>query len=430
MKKVILPILLFLCVLSNSSAQQLYELKYTISCADFDENLLSKVGINIPNNYPLRQEVLTCTLDNETASLSESGLDLLLAFDTKDLKRNDTFEVSCLVLSNDINSVVERGTEQDDFYTRPASEYLGEGVRFSVSNTQVLRTVAALVGHTDEETLANIVSFVTDDIRLKNEYSYMEATRVLESGEGSVSEKCDLIVTLCRAAGLPARVITGFHADLSGENHHWVEVFLAGWRPYEMNPNLAPDGYIYTMVESDYSSGGSANDRKGFARTQVRTKGKSGKPIASEPPSTEDMNKILVGHQVQNVSQSLFDLAMKQYFENKQDALLITLDSLRNININSFDYLYLRSLSLIRSGQVEDALINIQYAMKVADGELERNKGIYLFANYYAKTGEGEKALGYLEKVVPVLEREKSSLHLETNFEKIAKEERFLALKK
>lgn len=57
---------------------------------------------------------------------------------------------------------------------------------------------------------------------------------VLERGEGSALERCDLFVTLCRASGVAARQVAGWRPDLR-RPHVWAEVHLTGegWIPVD-----------------------------------------------------------------------------------------------------------------------------------------------------------------------------------------------------
>lgn len=57
--------------------------------------------------------------------------------------------------------------------------------------------------------------------------------KVLERGVGRCWDKADVLVTYCRAAGIPARQIAGWVPPL-GAGHVWAEVFVdGGWLPVD-----------------------------------------------------------------------------------------------------------------------------------------------------------------------------------------------------
>jgi transglutaminase-like putative cysteine protease len=70
---------------------------------------------------------------------------------------------------------------------------------------------------------------------------------VLKRGKGSCSEYTYVFVTLCRAAGLPARyvgsvVVRGDDASVDEAFHRWAEVYLPnyGWVPVDANRGDSP----------------------------------------------------------------------------------------------------------------------------------------------------------------------------------------------
>jgi transglutaminase/protease-like cytokinesis protein 3 len=90
------------------------------------------------------------------------------------------------------------------------------------------------------------------------------AAAALASGSGDCTEYSDLFVALCRAKGIPARVIEGYAIDAGSSDlrfgHNWTEAYLDdfGWVPfdpiYDDNNGLSPDTtfenlkniYVYT----------------------------------------------------------------------------------------------------------------------------------------------------------------------------------------
>ncbi len=79
------------------------------------------------------------------------------------------------------------------------------------------------------------------------------AVQALAQKKGDCTEYSDLFVALCRAKGLPARVVTGYtiRFDNIPPKHHWTEVYFEnlGWVPFDVswgdseNPVLRKRGF-------------------------------------------------------------------------------------------------------------------------------------------------------------------------------------------
>jgi len=85
-----------------------------------------------------------------------------------------------------------------------------------------------------------IYSFVLDHMQYSGyNPSDIGAAAALACGSGDCTEYSDLFVALCRAKGIPARVIEGYGTDSSPGDlslgHSWTEVYLDdfGWVPFD-----------------------------------------------------------------------------------------------------------------------------------------------------------------------------------------------------
>lgn len=83
------------------------------------------------------------------------------------------------------------------------------------------------------------------------------AAEALRLGQGMCQDYAHLMLAICRAAGVPARYVSGHLLD-EGSSHAWVEVFLptaAGFNRVAFDPtnNREPHmGYITVAVGRDY----------------------------------------------------------------------------------------------------------------------------------------------------------------------------------
>ena len=121
--------------------------------------------------------------------------------------------------------------------------YLGDGSKFWINDPYIRKTVRDVVG--DETNCYGIARKLFEHVTKKMHYElsggWNVAPTVLKRGSGSCSEYSFVYISLCRAAGLPARyvgsvVIRGDDASTdNGLYHRWPEVYLPnyGWVPLD-----------------------------------------------------------------------------------------------------------------------------------------------------------------------------------------------------
>ena len=151
--------------------------------------------------------------------------------------------------------------------------YLDDDTKFWINDPLIKQTVQDVVG--DEANCYWIARKLFDHVIGKVRYElaggWNVAPKVLERGSGSCSEYSFVFISLCRAAGLPARyvgsvVIRGDDASTDDDIfHRWAEVYLPnyGWVPLDLargrtalkNPAKAAtqiayrtNGYLITTI--------------------------------------------------------------------------------------------------------------------------------------------------------------------------------------
>lgn len=79
------------------------------------------------------------------------------------------------------------------------------------------------------------------------------ATTLLQLGTGSCQDFSHLMISLCRAAGLPARYVAGFN-PAEGQLHAWVEVFAdKQWQAFDPTHGRRPSpGCVVVATGRDY----------------------------------------------------------------------------------------------------------------------------------------------------------------------------------
>ncbi len=121
-------------------------------------------------------------------------------------------------------------------------KYLENDEKFGMDHPTIQRALTETVG--DEENpywiLRKIFNHIIDNMYYELSGGWNTAPAVLERGNGSCSEYAFVFISMCRAAGLPARyagsiAIRGDDASLDDVFHRWAEVYLPnyGWIPVD-----------------------------------------------------------------------------------------------------------------------------------------------------------------------------------------------------
>jgi len=120
--------------------------------------------------------------------------------------------------------------------------YLVDDTKFSTGSSVIQTAVDQAVGdETNPYWIARrIYNFVIDNMFYELAGGWNIAPTVLDRGNGSCSEYSFVYISMCRAAGLPARyvgslVVRGDDASYDDVFHRWVEVYLPnyGWIPID-----------------------------------------------------------------------------------------------------------------------------------------------------------------------------------------------------
>ncbi len=81
----------------------------------------------------------------------------------------------------------------------------------------------------------------------------LSALEVLERGEGVCRDLAHLLITLCRALSIPARIVVGFAREVNPMDiHAWVEVWLGDrWYGFDPTPGTPIAGRVVLGVGRD-----------------------------------------------------------------------------------------------------------------------------------------------------------------------------------
>ena len=122
------------------------------------------------------------------------------------------------------------------------SRYLEDNEKYQIEHPYIQSSVNEAIG---DETrpywiARKIFNYLIDNMYYEMTGGWNTAPTVLERGNGSCSEYTFVYISMCRAAGLPARyvgsvVIRGDNSAMDDVFHRWVEVYLPnyGWIPID-----------------------------------------------------------------------------------------------------------------------------------------------------------------------------------------------------
>src|SRR5436309_484574 len=123
-------------------------------------------------------------------------------------------------------------TTPEDSAPRPA-EYLGPGVDLPVTDEEIQQAArqATQGARSAEDSVRSLTRWVARQIETDSrDRASGAAVFTLRSGRGGPDGKARLLVALARAAGFPARVVSGLAVMPEGSfGHSWTEVWLGRW---------------------------------------------------------------------------------------------------------------------------------------------------------------------------------------------------------
>lgn len=118
------------------------------------------------------------------------------------------------------------------------AEFLKQEKNIEKDHSRIQEIADDIEGKTEIDVVENIYNYVIDNIEyVLHRRSDWGALKALQQGKGDCSEYSDLLVAICRAKNIPARVTTGYtvRLDTASSKHNWVEVYLQdyGWVPFD-----------------------------------------------------------------------------------------------------------------------------------------------------------------------------------------------------
>ncbi len=211
-----------------------YKYAYTINVAGRIKRVIFKLPI--PYNDNEKQYITEYTFSMKPSRIYNEKNNTIAEFHLDNLN-NQSFviELSGLakVRTYDYSTASIINTKQKS--EKDLSKYLAAEPLIE-SNAPIIKSVARKIkGKTQEEIVNNIYEYVSKNIHYTPIPGNIGAKKALEIRKGKCSEFSALMVALCRAKKIPARIVVGQIARDRDTKHNWVEVYYNkyGWVTYD-----------------------------------------------------------------------------------------------------------------------------------------------------------------------------------------------------
>lgn len=193
----------------------------------------------LPKTIPDRQEVrwVKC-FPKPLRRFTSKGGNEYAEFIFKEPKRRFKVEmqVRAELLRYDL-STAQKKYENRVFPSDGGEDFLQEESGIECNNHLIQKTARDIKGSSEIETVRSIYNNVIDKLDYCIQDKEQGAYYAVQQREGDCSEYSALFVAMCRAKGIPARVVTGYAVVVSDTlpKHAWAEVYLRnyGWVPFD-----------------------------------------------------------------------------------------------------------------------------------------------------------------------------------------------------
>ncbi len=215
-----------------------YIYSYTIDIQGYIKNL--ELEFPIPLNEKEKQYLSNVKVSMKPSRLYSDGVNTIAKYSFQNIgsrRMEIVFEGEANVRTYNINNakaINKNLTPEKDLKRYLKPEPLIE------SDDPYIKSIARKIkGDSQEEILQNIYEYIQDNMQYRI-INNVGAKKALQQGYGKCSEYAAIMIALCRAKKIPARMILGNIAREKYPQHNWVEVYYDkyGWVMYD--PTVDP----------------------------------------------------------------------------------------------------------------------------------------------------------------------------------------------
>ncbi|MBN2215547.1 MAG: glutaminyl-peptide cyclotransferase [Bacteroidales bacterium] len=224
------------------------QITFTHQAKVYGKGVLKNLDVFIakPENMP-QQKILDISFSPQDHILKKDRWHQQIAFfNYQNIQPNETVE-SMMMIQAEVSAVryfiyPDKICPLESVPAEISQLFTANGSKYMTDDPYIQNLVKEIVG--DEKNpywiARKIFNYVRNNLEYLMEGGWNVAPVVLQRGTGSCSEYTFSFISLCRAAGLPARyvgslVVRGDDASLDESWHRWPEVYLPnyGWIPID-----------------------------------------------------------------------------------------------------------------------------------------------------------------------------------------------------
>ena len=210
-----------------------FEYTYTITV---DGNISSlNFKMYVPRNQIGKQDVKVSSLSLKPNKFYTTDNGAIAEYNFLDVE-NEVIEVSYggTVKTKTYDLKTAKAYNKNFAPEKDINRYLIAEKYIEANDSYIINLSKKIVGKTREDIVANIYNYVQKNMH----YSPIQnigAKKALELRKGKCVEFAAAMVALCRAKGIPARVVLGDILRETNTDHAWVEVYYDeyGWVTYD-----------------------------------------------------------------------------------------------------------------------------------------------------------------------------------------------------
>jgi tetratricopeptide (TPR) repeat protein len=266
---------------------------------------------------------------------------------------------------------------------------------FKTTAKNIEAAAAAINGPDREEIVRSIFSYVKNSLDYHIFYEQDRgAKRALKNGRGDCTEYSELMVTLCRAKNIPARIVMGIIPKSNGTigYHNWVEVYFYEYGWVAFDPTWADHVKATTTFYSMKNTYIQLSNKR-FIQTILNPCGVSGS-ICNSYTFKDTCTDLSQG-----ISKKITE--MNTLYKNAEyEKAGVLLDTLLSYEPDNYSFWMFKGMTYAQTGNFEKGLECIQNSIKNAETDHEKSFGLYALSNFYALRGDGEKAVTYLKEAL------------------------------
>ncbi|MGB0932061.1 MAG: transglutaminase domain-containing protein [Chitinophagales bacterium] len=400
--------LLFLFILStnNCKGQRLVEFKQVFS---IEKNSATSGYIRtmIPKSEPKKQTLIGVNYSIQPDLIFKENNILFAEWNLRKMKYSDSIEITTVLLIERYDLHTAKKMPKSTNNDLGLGRYLKHESNFQKNNKKIQEQAKQLIGKDEEETISNIFNFVIEHLEYHN---FVEedrgAKKALKQQRGDCTEYSELMITLCRANNIPAKIVSG--KTLSGNQevglHNWVEIYMDeyGWVPFDPTHADGENSLTqFSKMENKYVY--LSNERDSYQT------------------SWNFYNSAIIktSRHWKDLLYPKFERAYTFYQNDENEDAKLVLDSLISITPLNYQLHMLQGMVHARLKDFDPALKHLQYATRAAYFEREKMDVIYSFANYFALKNELDLAITFLKQAIKLgfkngshLEKDQDLVHL------------------